>query len=98
MEVRGDGAGPPFPLDLHRGRPGGHGRDHLASAHPVRRPAAVGHPPVRDRVGHGPTHGRGKQGIRNCGMGEEFQTLKSSAQREIQKLKKIQFAPKMHEE
>lgn len=33
LEVRGDGAGPPVPLDLHSGSSGGYRGHHPASAH-----------------------------------------------------------------
>lgn len=38
LEVRGDGAGPALLVDLHVGGAGGHGRDHPAGAHALRRP------------------------------------------------------------
>ena len=36
LEVRGHGAGPAVPVDLHNGGGGGHGRDHPAGPQPLR--------------------------------------------------------------
>lgn len=40
MEVRGDGAGPTVPLDIHPGGASGHGRHYPAGTHALRRPGA----------------------------------------------------------
>lgn len=50
LEVRGDGAGPAVPVDLHTSGAGGVGRHHPAGAHAVRRARAYRRAPVRDRV------------------------------------------------
>ena len=62
LEVRGHGARPTFPMDLHRGRAGGDGGHHPAGAHALRQEAATRHPTLRDRAGHRPPHGRHQQG------------------------------------
>ena len=50
LEVRGDGAGPAVPVDLHGGGAGGHGRHHPAGAHPLRRPGPHRHAVLQDRA------------------------------------------------
>jgi hypothetical protein len=40
LEVRGDGAGPAVPLDLHPGGAGRHGRHYPPGADPLRRPSS----------------------------------------------------------
>lgn len=42
LEVRGHGAGPAVPVDLHPGSAGGHGRHHPAGAFALRRPRPPG--------------------------------------------------------
>ena len=51
LEVRGDGAGPVVPLDLHCGRGGGDGGDHPAGPSAVRRPGPDRSSDVQDWSG-----------------------------------------------
>ena len=51
LEVRGDGAGPVVPLDLHGGRGGGDGGDHPAGPSAVRRPGPDRSSDVQDWSG-----------------------------------------------
>ena len=51
LEVRGDGVGPSLPLDLHRGRGGGHCGHHPPGPGPLRRPGSHRPPDVQDRSG-----------------------------------------------
>lgn len=53
LEVRGDGARPAVPVDLHAGRGGRVGGHHPAGADAVRRARAHRRAPLGDRVRHG---------------------------------------------